>query len=137
MAAEQMESDGVTRRYRQKIHPVVVRDEWGIIWAGSGPAYVVDKFSDKFRECVGNDGYDRAKLELRVEFCLQQIRKLYSRPTDQIDIVLGVFGRQRIRGKWKLAEFHLYKGSSEVACIAEQKDYCCAGMDCTLAVFLL
>lgn len=81
-------------------------------------------------------------LELRIEACLQFVRKQYSRPSDQIDIVIGLFGRQLLKDdKDKpflgAPEFHLYKGSSDTACIAEQKDYCMAGMDCTLAGFFL
>jgi hypothetical protein len=142
VASEQLESDGVTKRYRQKIHMKVIEDRWGVLWGGSGPSYVVDKFSDKFRELLlGSDKFDRAKVELQTEMCLQFIRKQYTRPSDQIDVLLAIFGspietikRKPIVG---LPEFHLYKGSSESACIAEQNDYCCAGMDCTLAIFAL
>jgi hypothetical protein len=141
IASEQLESDGVTKRYRQKIHSRVIGDEWGVLWAGAGPAYVVDKFSDKFSELIGNDSFDRAKLELHAELCLQFIRKQYSRPSDRIDIVMAIFGSPVLKEKGKtipgLPEFHLYQGGSESACIAEQRDYCCAGMDCTLAIFAL
>ncbi|HLZ43280.1 MAG TPA: hypothetical protein VKQ11_20095 [Candidatus Sulfotelmatobacter sp.] len=141
VASEQLESDGITKRYRQKIHSRVIGDEWGVLWAGTGPSYVVDKFSDKFAELVGNGDFDRAKLELHAEMCLQFIRKQYSRPSDAIDIVMAIFGTPMLKEKGKtfpgLPEFHLYRGGSESACIAEQRDYCCAGMDCTLAVFAL
>lgn len=142
IAAEQLESDGVTKRYRQKIHSSTVGGEWGVIYGGSGPAYVVDKFCGKFKELIGEDSYDRAMVELRVEACLQFVRKQYSRPSDQIDVIVGLFGRPLLKDSndkpfLGIPEFHLYKGSSGTACIAEQSDYCMAGMDCTLAGFFL
>lgn len=133
IAAEELEGDGVTKRYRQKLHPIQETTGWGMVWGGSGTAYVVDKFGEKLKELLERRKFDRAKIELEIEQCLQFVRKQYARPSDQIDVVIGLFGAE---GK-KETRFHLYKGSSGPACIAEQKEYCVAGMDCTLAVFLL
>jgi 20S proteasome alpha/beta subunit len=142
MCADTLESDGYTKKYRNKLVNRVIGSEWGVCWGGSGNAYVVDKFSDKLTQMIGNDSYGRAALEIHAEACLEFIRTQYSRPCDQIDIVLSLFGRplqieKGLAPVLGIPEFHLYKGSSESACFASQKEYCCAGMDVTLAEFVL
>jgi hypothetical protein len=140
LAADELESDGVTKRNRQKLTSVMEPDlGWGMCWAGSGTAYTVDKFSDKLKQAVRGKDYNRAAIENDVETCLEFIRQSYS-AEHRIDIVLGLFGKPKNQSDPKIEpppEYYLYKGSSETACIAPQKDYCCAGMDVTLAAFIL
>jgi hypothetical protein len=142
ICADTLESDGYTKKYRNKLVSRNIGGEWGVRWGGSGNAYVADKFSDKLIQMLGNDSYNRATFEIHAESCLEFIRTQYSRPVDQIDIVLGLFGRALQVEKGfapvlGIPEFHLYKGSSELACFASQKEYCCGGMDVTLSEFIL
>jgi hypothetical protein len=140
ICADRLESDGVTNRYRQKLECVNVGSEWGVCWAGSGSAYAVDKFSDQLKRSLGNDSYNRAAIEEKAEVCLEFVRQSYS-ANEQISIVLGPFGspieKQGTPPVIGLPEFHLYRGSSDSSCLSPEKEYCCAGMDVTLAGFTL
>jgi 20S proteasome alpha/beta subunit len=141
LAADSLESDGVTRRYRTKLETVDVGSEWGISWGGSGSASVVDKFSDKFKQMIGSGSFNRHTTELSAEACLDFIRTQYT-AKEQITIVMGMHGRPMQKDHYGepylgVNEFHLYRGFSENACLSPEKEYCCAGMDVTLAEFIL
>lgn len=139
LASDSLESDGVTCRYRNKLECIQF-SEWGACWGVSGNAYVADRFSDALKRVATYEAYDRAKFEAHAEKCLHFIRAKY-RESDQIQIALGLFGRpsmKKAKTAWLgLPEFHLYKGVSESACLSPEKEYAIAGMDVTLASFIL
>lgn len=138
LCADTLESDGVTKRYRQKITNVSEPD-WGLCWAGSGTAYTVDKFSDKLKQVLKGKPYNRSAIENDIEVCLELLRQSYS-SEHQITVVLGLFGTPQkadANDPDPAPEYHLYRGSSSSACVALEKEYCCAGMDVTLASFVL
>lgn len=138
LCADQLESDGVTKRYRQKITSVS-EPEWGLCWAGSGTAYIVDRFSDKLKQMLKGKEYNRGAIENDIEVCLELVRQSYSRE-HQITLVLALFNsphKKENDDSPPSSEYHLYKASSDVGCVAPEKEYCCAGMDVTLASFVL
>lgn len=136
LCADELESDSITNRYRQKITSTSESD-WGMAWAGSGTSYTVDKFSDKLKQSVKGKRYNRAEIENEIEVCLQFVHQSYS-VENGIAVVLIMYGRLKDKdGNPLPTEFHLYKGSSETACIAPEREYCFAGMDVTLAGFVL
>jgi hypothetical protein len=140
--ADTLETGGAVKRYRQKVHAVNVGSEWGVSWGVAGNAHVADKFSEKVRDILGNESYDRLKTELHIEQCLKWVRKQYSGSDDDIDVVVGIFGRQLHKPRKSkpylgIPEAHLYRGDSLTACLAPVRDHCTAGMDVTLAAFVM
>jgi len=140
--ADTLESGGVVKRYRQKVHAENVIAGWGVAWGVAGNAHVADKFSQKLRELLGHDFYECHKTELVVERCLKWIRQQYSGPDEDIDVILGMFGTSRrdprSRGvSTPTPEQYLYRADSLTGCLAPVKDYYTAGMDVTLATFIL
>lgn len=141
LAGDSLESDSVTKRYKQKVHAINIGNEWGICWGAAGTAYTCDKFSDRVKAVVGNGSFDRGEMEKNIEACLDEIRQNYQ-SADSIQIVVGMFGRpmeQDAQGKPMLGnvEWHLYRGHSLSACLSPERDYCFAGMDVTLAGFVV
>jgi hypothetical protein len=140
ICADMLESDGITKRYRNKLAAITVGNEWGVAWGCSGSAFTCDKFTDKLKASVNNAGnYNRAALENDVEVCLEFIRQSYS-AEHGISVVVGIFGQpvEKVEAATQETilgppEFHLYRGASNVACISPINDYCIAGMDVTLA----
>lgn len=140
LCADSLESDGMTRSYKNKLESVHISDEWGICWGGSGSSAVVDKFSDKLKFALGNGSFNRHEIENKMDTCLELIHQDY--PRDPISIVAGLFGRPQVTGPTKdiylgHQERYLYRGYSQSACVSPVKDYSVAGMDVTLASFIL
>lgn len=135
MCADRLESDGVTKSYRNKLSFQSSGNDWGICCGASGNGYTCDKFADKMEQILKEKPYNRASIETDVETCLEFIRQSYA-AEHQITIVAGLYGRtmQKEIGPW---EFHLYRGSSGSGCLSPIRDYACAGMDVTLAGFTL
>src|SRR5438874_10599744 len=81
LCAEQLETDGVTKRYRCKIEGVIMDEEWAISWAGSGDGHVIDKFTDKLKRALLEVGpeFNQAEIELAVEAALTLINQDHPR----------------------------------------------------------
>jgi hypothetical protein len=140
LCADTLESDGMTRSYRNKLESVHISDEWGICWGGSGTAAVVDKFSDKLKFALGNESFNRHEVETKMDTCLELIHQDY--PRDPISVVAGLYGRPLVKEDNKesylgIYESYLYRGFSQSACFSPIRDYAVAGMDVTLASFVL
>jgi len=143
LAADSLEGDGVNKSYVTKLE-VHQRPSWGMCWGGAGHARVVDKFSDKFKQCLKRvKEYDRNKIEAIMETCLTAIGKRY-RYEDGITVVAGLYGANILQtiGPKPIQtvgmEWNLYKADSVSACASLQQFHCCAGTgDNSLANFLL
>lgn len=138
LCADQLETDGVTKRYRCKLEAHQVSDEWGIVWGGSGTADVVDKFSDYFRPHITGDSFDSYKIRNNLDTCLTLIHQ--DHPLDGIAIVAGVYGRPLNKDPQPflgIPENYVYRGRSSTQCVAVEKEFTIAGMDVTLAQFVL
>ena len=103
---------------------------------------MADKLTDKLKAIPVSGFYDRHKIELLIEQCLKWIRGQYTGSEDDVDIIIGLFGRplHKERGKTPYlaaSELHFYRGDSLTACLAPVRGYCIAGMDVTLASFIL
>lgn len=130
MCADRLESDTITNQYRAKL-AVLTSPEWGVCWGSSGKAHTCDKLSQQMKQVLANKAYNRAAIETDVEVCLQYIKQNYD-SQDGITIVLGLFGKAG-----QTTEFGLYRGASDIACLSLVKPYSIAGMDVSLANFLL
>jgi 20S proteasome alpha/beta subunit len=132
IAADSQEGDTYTKKHVRKLEQFH-GPQWGICWGGSGAAKLVDKFSDKFRQCLEKaPRYDRNDIENIAETCLEAVHKKYSKRLGDLEIVAGCFGIA------STMEWHLYKADSQTACMALQGSYCCAGTgDNSLAEFIL
>lgn len=140
LCADSLESDGVTKSYRNKLACFHWNDgieEWGLCWGGAGHAYVCDKFKDKVKQSFKDQVYNRAAIEEKVEVCLSFIQQSYA-SADGVNVVMGLFGRLQQPDQFgSLWEYTLYRGSSQSACLSPIRDYGFVGMDVSLAQFFL
>lgn len=134
LLSDTRERGGSANQYRQKVHATNVGEEWGVSWGVAGNGHVADRFTDEVRAVLGSDSYNRHAIEQNIESCLKFVRRQYPNPEDAIEIIVGVFGRSDMVA----SEFLLYRGDSFTACLAPTpKSYCVAGMDVSLAAFIL
>jgi hypothetical protein len=81
--------------------------------------------------------YNRAAIEEKIETCLGFIRQSYP-ASDEIRVVVGLFGKLlTVEPGESQYELNLYRGASNSECVSPVRQYCCAGMDVTLADFFL
>lgn len=140
LCADTLESDGVTKTYHTKLSQFLWNDgaeDWGLCWGASGSSYTCDKFKDKMKQAFKKQKYNRAAIEEKIETCLGFIRQSYP-AADEIRVVAGLFGKlQKPESGESLYELNLYRGASNSECFSPVRQYCCAGMDVTLADFFL
>src|SRR5205809_1882161 len=138
LCADQLETDGVTRRYRCKLEGVEMNNTWAVSWAGAGDAHIIDKFTDKLKQSLANlNEFDRAQIELAAEAALTLIDQDHH-AGQAIQVIAGLWSKPIARsGRWTVAQRRLYRGRSDNQCIAKEAEYCLAGMDVTLAEFIL
>jgi 20S proteasome alpha/beta subunit len=137
LCADQMDTDGTTKRYRHKIEGLVMNDQWSFSWACSGDSDIIDKFSDKLKYQLKHiEDFKREDIELATESVLTLIHQYHER--QPIKIVAGLWSKGIITSSHvKVAERVLYRGRSDNQCLARESDYCLGGMDVTLAEFIL
>jgi hypothetical protein len=138
--ADTLESDGVTKTYHNKLSSFLYNDgteDWGLCWGASGSSYTCDKFKDKMKMAFKKQKYNRSSIEDKIETCLGFIRQSYP-ASDEIKVVVGLFGKLlKVEPGESQYELNLYRGASNSECVSPVRQYCCAGMDVTLADFFL
>jgi hypothetical protein len=137
LCADQLETDGVTRRYRCKLEGVEMNNAWAVSWGGSGDAHIIDKFTDKLKQALASlNEFDRTHIELAAETALTLVHQDYAGQI--IQVIAGLWSKPiTTRGRWTVAQRRLYRGRSDNQCMARETDYCLAGMDVTLAEFIM
>lgn len=131
ICADSLEADGVTKRTRNKIDCFHARD-WAVAWGGSGAANVVDKFSGKLKQVLRTvKSYNHDVIEDHFDTTLTYIQQ-QCQVGERLEIVAGLctigVGEQ---------EMFIYRGDLNSAVISPESEYCAAGMDTTLAKFLM
>lgn len=77
LCADSLETDGVTKRYIDKLWTYEVHEEWGIAIAGAGEADLADSFNDGLKDILGNSDFDQASLLLKLRTAIRRVRASY------------------------------------------------------------
>jgi 20S proteasome alpha/beta subunit len=129
LCSDSLESDGYNKKNVQKLFKHEVQGKWGIGFGCSGTAAACTNFSDRLLELMKDfEDYDRRGTEKLVEATLAYMRREY--PTESLDVIVGLWGCSP-------AETRLYRAQSHCQCVSVESDYSCAGLDVSLARFLL
>lgn len=126
LCADSLEGDRYTKRYVNKIESYTVGDEWGAAIACSGGGDVIRKFWDKLKGVLGNEKYDRDKLESKIEKTVEILNKRYGH---DIEVLIALWAKTEF-------EAQLYRTYVGRHCLSPQTEYACVGMDTTLANFI-
>jgi len=137
LCADQLESDGITKRYRPKIEGITVDYDWGVCWGVAGTGDVIDKFSAKFKGSLGHlTEFHQANIELAAEAALAMMNVEY--PGHVVQVIVGAWSEPIVKpSKIEVAKILLYRGRSDVRCLAPESQYAICGADVTLAEFIL
>ena len=129
LCSDSLESDGYNKKNVQKLYNHEIEGNWGIGFGCSGTAAACTNFSDRLLELLRDfEDYDRRGTEKLVEATMAYMRKEY--PAENLDVIVGLWGCSP-------AETRLYRAQSHSQCISVESDYACAGLDVSLARFLL
>jgi 20S proteasome alpha/beta subunit len=130
LCSDSLESDGYNKKNVQKLFTHEVEGKWGIGFGCSGSAAACTNFSDRLLELIRDfgDEYDRRGTEKIIEAAMAYMRREYS--TETLEVVVGMWSCSPL-------ETRLYRASTHSQCISVESDYVCAGLDTSLARFLL
>ncbi len=98
--ADSLETDGVTKKYVDKIWSYQVGQEWGISIASAGEADLADSFNDTLDGILGNEGFDEIKLMGKLKSAIAQTRRAY--PDSELAMIIGVFGPQMVKKLYRV-----------------------------------
>lgn len=129
LCSDSLEADGYNKRNVQKIFSHEVKGQWGIAFGCSGTGAACTNFSDRLSELLDDkEPYDRRGTEKLIEATMQYMKVEY--PNEILDVVVGLWSKTP-------AETRLYRAQSNTQCLAIEPHYVCAGLDVSLARFLL
>jgi 20S proteasome alpha/beta subunit len=129
LAADSLEADGYTKKIVQKIFKYEVEGKWGMAFGCAGTGAACTNFSDRLLELLDDkQAYDRRGTEKLVEATMSYMKQEY--PNEHLDVVVGMWSANPV-------ETRLYKAASNTQCLSVEMDYVCAGLDVSLARFLL
>lgn len=129
LCSDSLESDGYTRKNVQKLFKYEVKGKWGLAFGCSASTAACTNFGDRFLELIDDkQDYDRRGTEKLIEATMSYMRSQY--PNEPLNAIVGL---------WCVSpsEMRLYKASTENQCLSVESDYACAGLDVSLARFLL
>lgn len=126
LCSESQEGDGYNKRYLYKLRSRDINGQWGIGFGCAGSSPAINRFTDKFRELLGYDAYDRYKTESIIEQALRYMQEQY--PQDGLEIIAGI---------WGPTETRLYRSFQTTHCISVENGYACIGMDVSLAKVII
>ncbi len=89
MCADSLESDGISKKYVQKIWSYQVGTEWGIATASAGEADLADSFNESLKDVLGSGDFDHGKLMAKLKGAIGQVRISY--PDSQLAMLIGIW----------------------------------------------
>ena len=135
IASDSLEADGYTKRNVKKLYWFTEpqRGRWGVAWGCAGYGSVIKRFNDKALDLIAKEGeeYDHYRIEELFESLIKQMHEDY--PSEQLEAVITLWGISE-DGKDDLRLYCVSQGSH---CLAVENHFACAGMDTSLARFLL
>jgi 20S proteasome alpha/beta subunit len=129
LAADSLEADGYNKKLVQKLFKHEVEGQWGLAFGCSGTGAACTNFGDRLLELVNDkQPYDRRGTEKLIEATMAYMKSQY--PSEHLDVILGLWSRSPLQTR-------LYRAQSTVQCLSVESGYVCAGLDVSLARFLL
>jgi hypothetical protein len=124
-----LEADGITKKNVQKIFGHEKPGKWGVSFGCSGSAASCSNFGDRLLEQLrAESNFNRRTMEKTIEAHMHYMGREY--PDERLQVVLGLYNTKPL-------ETRLYKAETGAQCLAVHSDYACAGMDVSLARFIL
>ena len=135
LCSDSLESDGYSKSHVQKLYeftPEAEHSRWGIAWGCAGDGPIIKRFNDKLLELLKNEktAYDRHRLEELLESLVQKMHQDY--PNDRLSLVAALWGVRT-----NAHDLRLYSVKEASNCLSVEDRFACAGMDTSLARFLL
>jgi 20S proteasome alpha/beta subunit len=130
LCADSEESDGLNKKYVDKLYGIKMSPEWELCFGGAGNAIGIDKFNFNLSAVLAESTIDQITTELNVESVLKHMAGSY--PDLGFDILLA-------QSEIEKGETFLYRthgGESSLRPI-EYGSFACIGMDTSLAEFFL
>jgi 20S proteasome alpha/beta subunit len=109
---DSLETDGVTKKYVDKIWSYQVNQEWGIAIASAGEADLADSFNDTLYGILGNEGFDEIKLMGKLKSAIAQTRRTY--PDSDLAMIVGIFGPPMIRKLYRVTADSKHLGPIQI-----------------------
>lgn len=129
LSSDSEESDGYVKKNVQKLFQFEQPGEWGVAFGCSGRVAACTNFGDRLLEQLQQEkAFNRRTMEKTIEAHIHYMRQEY--PEEQLQVVLGLYSTNP-------AEVRLYLADTNTECLSIHADYACAGMDVSLARFLL
>ena len=127
--SDSLESDGYVTKNVQKIFWFEHPGKWGVAFGCSGSAAACSNFGDRLLDQLrAEKSFDRRTMEKQIELHVNYFSQQY--PKERLQIVIGLYSMET-------QETRLYLANTDNECLSVQTDYACAGMDVSLARFLL
>ncbi len=127
LCADSLESDGVTKRFVEKLWTYEVQDEWGIAIASAGEADLADSFNDDLKEVLGNSDFDEVILLSKLKLAIKSVRESY--PDAEFGFLAAVYGMPSLYKK-------LFRVTDESKHLGPIRRYQALGIGGGLATFL-
>lgn len=129
LCSDSLESDGYIKGNVQKLFKYELPGKWGLAFGCSGTSAACSNFGDRLLERIADKvSYDRRSTERLIETTIAEMKQYY--PNEFLDVIVGL---------WSLSppENRLYKARTNTECLSIEANFVCAGMDVSLARFLL
>lgn len=127
LCADSLETDGVTKRYVNKLWIYEVQEEWGIAIASAGEADLADSFNDGLEEILGNSDFDEARLLAKLRTAIRSVRVSYKEA--EFGFLAVVYGRPKLYSK-------LFRVMGESSHLGPVRKYQSLGIGGGVATFL-
>jgi 20S proteasome alpha/beta subunit len=129
LCSDSLETDGYIKKNVQKLFNHEVPGEWGVAFGCSGSSAACSNFGDRLLEQLRAERkFNRRTMEKTIEAHVHYMAQEY--PKEILQVVLGLYSTEP-------SETRLYKAQTDTECLSVHSDYVCAGLDVSLARFLL
>jgi 20S proteasome alpha/beta subunit len=129
LCSDSLEADGYNKRMVKKLFKYE-GDGWGLAFGCSSSSAACTNFGDRLLELLDDkQPYDRRGTEKLIEATMAYMKREY--PEEILAVVIALWSCKPTK------ELRLYKAHSHTQCLQVESDYTCAGLDVSLARFLL
>jgi 20S proteasome alpha/beta subunit len=129
LCSDSLEADGYIKKNVQKLFNYEVPGKWGVAFGCSGSSAACSNFGDRLLEQLRAESkFNRRTMEKTIEAHIHYMAQEY--PKEVLQVVLGLYSADP-------SETRLYRGQTDAECLSIHSDYVCAGVDVSLARFLL
>lgn len=129
LCSDSLEADGYVKKNVQKLFHYENPGKWGVAFGCSASSAACSNFGDRFLEQLQSEKkFNRRTMEKTIEAHIHYMAQEY--PKETLHVVLGLYSTDP-------SEMRLYKAQTDTECLSVQPDYACAGLDVSLARFLL